>query len=88
MPNSNCLEGMACPVCGSEGPFEIAYDAVHLVYDYGIHGILSELEFDNASYCGCRGCSHSGVVGNFQINKSEYDNLHAEHKAASDLPTS
>lgn len=66
-PNTDILEGMACPVCRSTGPFEIAFDSVHLVHDRGAAKPLNDGEWDNASYCGCRQCSHSGVVGDFQL---------------------
>jgi hypothetical protein len=33
MPNDNCLEGVSCPECGSEGPFWIHGGAFFLVHD-------------------------------------------------------
>lgn len=33
--NSNVLEGMACPSCGSEGPFQIAFAGLGSFSDDG-----------------------------------------------------
>jgi len=70
MTNENVLKGMACPVCQSEGPFEIAMDCVFLVSDDGTEDQLGDNTWDNDSYCGCRECSHSATVEDFQIGGS------------------
>lgn len=71
MTNSNCLEGMACPICGSEGPFEIAIDTVYLVDDEGTQEQLGDSTWDNDSYCGCRECSHSAKVSDFSTSEGD-----------------
>ena len=35
-PNTNCLEGLRCPECGSYAPFGIGTFSSAVVYDDGI----------------------------------------------------
>ena len=65
MTNENCLRGMRCPHCGSEGPFGIAIDAVYLVSDDGVEEQLGDNDWDAASYCECRACGNAQTVGAF-----------------------
>lgn len=68
MANNNCLEGMACPQCGSEGPFLIAVHHLVRVHDDGTeepqHG--SDYEWNDTDYCACEACDHKSTVGKFR----------------------
>lgn len=76
MANTNCLEGMKCPECGSEGPFEIAASARFEVSDEGT-GDYQDVEWDRHSVCVCKECGYSGQVFNFE-EVSEMSNVLAE----------
>ena len=69
MSNTNCLQGMKCPKCDSEGPFEIEISSIFLVSDEGVGEQLGDNEWTLQSYCGCRDCPHFGTVGSFKIKK-------------------
>ncbi len=71
MTNENCLRGMRCPHCGSEGPFNIAIDAVYIVTDDGVEDQISEMDWDNASYCACRDCGNTQTVGDFYVENAD-----------------
>ena len=68
MANSNCLEGMACPKCGSEGPFKITVVASALICDEGVLETTNH-DWEDMDYCGCDECHHHGTVGDFKINE-------------------
>jgi Zn ribbon nucleic-acid-binding protein len=70
MTNTNILEGMACPQCGSEGPFKIWAESSFTVYDDGTddHG---DVEWRDDSSCECGECDHSGTVKDYTIGKKE-----------------
>jgi len=59
---------MACPKCGSEGPFRIEATSVFFVYDDGAES-YEDVEWADESFCGCEECSHEGTVGTFTIAK-------------------
>lgn len=71
MANTNCLDGMACPQCGSEGPFRIHCTVIVLMGDDGTEDDLIGSEWDDHSICECDGCDHSGTVKDFTIDKKE-----------------
>jgi len=62
--NENCLKDMACPACGSRGPFRIAAGVVVRVFDDGTD-TCSDFEWSNSSRCVCDDCEHAGTVGAF-----------------------
>lgn len=65
MANENCLLGMKCPKCGSEGPYGIAVKAwCPDVTDDGTDG-LGDIEWDDKSICVCKACDFNGVVADF-----------------------
>lgn len=70
MSNTNCLEGMACPKCGSEGPFKIVITAWALMFDDGIEE-TDESEWDDESPCICHECNHLGTVKDFEDETEE-----------------
>lgn len=62
--NENCLEGMSCPVCGNQEPFEICGSCWFLVFQDGVDE-PSEVEWDDSSPCRCPACGHTATVGYF-----------------------
>ena len=63
--NENCLAGMACPKCKSNGPFMIATTCWAQVHDDGVED-TSEHEWDENSACLCKDCKFSSKVGSFK----------------------
>jgi hypothetical protein len=70
MSNENCLAGMRCPECKSDGPFQIAGTATFLVFDDGTDDYFDP-EWDAESACQCRECKHIGTVKDFQIEDED-----------------
>jgi hypothetical protein len=64
--NSNSLEDMACPECGSRGRFSIACTTTCLFDDSGSEDD-GDHEYDEKSSCSCRSCGHGGTVADFTI---------------------
>jgi hypothetical protein len=65
MSNTNCLEGMLCPECGSEEPFRIAMSSLFEIYDDGTEA-YGDTEWDDDSYCQCVECGFDGIVARFR----------------------
>ena len=63
--NSNCLEGIACPQCESEGPFDITATTVATMYDDGCEQ-TTDIEWEDTSSCVCRSCKHAATVAAFR----------------------
>ncbi len=61
--NTNCLEGMACPKCKSEGPFDIVATCLARVDDDGVEDAV-EYEWTSSSLISCttRWCHWRGTV--------------------------
>lgn len=74
MPNTNCLAGMDCPKCGSEGPFNIVVTTIMEVSDDGTN-THEDTEWDYKSYCKCTECGHEARVWNFTISHREVDKV-------------
>lgn len=68
MANTNCLQGMQCPECESEGPFRIVAEATFEVCDDGTEPI-GDVEWDDDAHCQCAMCSHSGTVADFSLDR-------------------
>lgn len=68
--NSNCLQGMVCPECGSEGSFDIMVSRVEEVSDDGTDCGGGDTEWDDRSYCRCRNCGNEGRVRNFTLKET------------------
>jgi hypothetical protein len=68
--NTNCLSGIACPKCKSEGPFCIACDVVMLITDDGCAEQVGDNCWDDESYIECRECLHHGKVSDFQTEET------------------
>ncbi|WP_297388828.1 hypothetical protein [Acidiferrobacter sp.] len=63
--NTNCLEGMRCPHCGAEAPFDITAVTVATMYDDGCEKTAG-MEWDDTSACVCKTCGHAARVGAFR----------------------
>jgi len=70
MPNTNCLKGLRCPHCHSEGPFGINARADFKVEDDGTE-YLGECDWDDDSYCFCHKCDHGNTVYEFTIKNQK-----------------
>ena len=76
MSNENCLEGISCPECGSEGPFLIEVSRLVVVYDDGIDFYdkrCSGAEWGYNSYIKCFDCKHSGELKLFSAEQPCHD---------------
>jgi hypothetical protein len=67
MANKNCLAGMACPNCKSEGPFTIAAQVMVLVADDGTEDIGGDYEWTETATCICKACGHIETVKDFTL---------------------
>jgi hypothetical protein len=70
MTNTNILEGIACPQCGSEGPFKIHAESFFTVYDDGTED-HEDVEWYEDSSCQCGECDHEGTVKDYTIKANE-----------------
>lgn len=70
MANANCLAGMACPQCGSPGPFQISATALFTMTDDGSE-TFGDIAYDGGSYCRCVACGHDGFVHDFRTGAGE-----------------
>ena len=68
--NSNYLEGMQCPECGSYGPFQIVCTVLLTVHDDGTESDGGDVDWNHDSYCRCPMCEKAGEVADFEENKA------------------
>ena len=64
--NTNCLDGMKCPSCGSLEPFEIHANATFEVFDSGTEDYYA-VAWGSDSVCLCNRCGLEGTVADFQL---------------------
>ena len=64
VPNSNVLDGVACPQCHSREPFQITACAIFTVTDDGTTD-YRDVEWDDSSVIVCQACGTRGVVADF-----------------------
>jgi hypothetical protein len=74
LTNENCLEGICCPSCASEGPFDITVTAVSEVHDDGTED-TNDQEWNDESPIVCKQCHHADIVSTFSASASAI-NLH------------
>jgi hypothetical protein len=67
MTNTNCLEGFACPKCGSEEAFYIETRIEVLVRDDGTEDRGGDYIWSQDHPCRCAACDHAGLVRDFDI---------------------
>lgn len=63
--NGNCLAGLACPQCQSDGPFDIVAVTTATMYDDGCDATTG-MEWDDTSACVCVSCRYGAQVGAFR----------------------
>jgi len=66
MPNENCLKGISCPKCESEGPFNIRVSTMICVHDDGTDNEYGDLDWGDDSEIICNDCGHRGIVKEFR----------------------
>ena len=64
--NTNCLKGIQCPECGSEGPFRIDVSTTVTMHDDGWDENVSDTTWEDHSWCCCDACDCVGVVADFK----------------------
>ncbi|MGH9344383.1 MAG: hypothetical protein ACRD19_11560 [Terriglobia bacterium] len=69
--NTNCLEGIRCPVCGYEDTFRIAASVIVTVTDDGTDDEGGHYEWDDTNYCECGKCAHAGTIGTFSEQQTQ-----------------
>jgi len=67
MPNENCLRGMRCPKCKSEGPFSISASTWVTVTDDGIQA-TDDIAWNDNNTCLCLNfdCHTVGKIKDFR----------------------
>jgi hypothetical protein len=77
MPNTNCLEGIACPQCKQEDRFNITATIVVEVSDSGTGKELTGYEWDLSSHCTRTECEYTGTLKDFttkpETKNTRYD---------------
>lgn len=67
--NDNCLVDMACPTCGSRGPFRIEVRTLVEFGDNGTTDIDGDMQWDENSFCRCLECDDTcGTVELFMVD--------------------
>lgn len=67
--NSEMLDGVKCPKCGSLGPFTIKVTTWASLYDTYVDDIDHDVEWepDAMTYCGAKGCTMKGPLTEFMV---------------------
>ena len=65
MSNTNCLEGVRCPECGSEGPFIVEVRQQVRMYDEGTEEVEGDIHWDDGAYMRCEACDFDGTAVDF-----------------------
>lgn len=68
MPNENVLQGISCPACASEGPFDIDAQTTFLRVDDDGHTETMGMDWEDTSTFRCCSCDHTGTAYAFAIN--------------------
>jgi len=63
--NTNCLEGVKCPKCGQEDLFKIGASVIVEVSDGGTEDQGGDYEWNEAAFCQCCECDHTGKLADF-----------------------
>lgn len=65
--NTNCLAGMQCPNCKSNGPFIVEVTTTVLLHDDGTED-YGDKHWNESSYMSCPECDHEGQAGEFYLS--------------------
>jgi hypothetical protein len=65
MTNTNCLEGVKCPVCCNEDEFLIQISVIATVADEGVTD-SEDPHWDDKSYTRCADCGEEGELVHFR----------------------
>jgi hypothetical protein len=68
MSNTNCLEHIRCPTCGSEDAFRVSARIWIFVTDDGTEDEGGHYEWDNDSPCQCADCDRLGTIKDFRTD--------------------
>ena len=63
--NTNCLTGIKCPQCSSEGPFIIEVTQQVLMHDEGAEDVQGVIHWDGDSYMRCDSCGYDNPAASF-----------------------
>ena len=71
MPNENCLEGLACPICGHDESLQITVEHIVLMRDDGHDFDHSKhSHWDDDSQCQCPTCEYTATVQHFDLDNA------------------
>ena len=65
MTNTNCLEGVKCPVCCNEDEFHIQIRVIATITDEGVTD-SDDPDWDDKSYTRCPECDEQGELEHFR----------------------
>jgi hypothetical protein len=69
MTNTNCLRGIQCPDCQSDGPFVVTVETNVIMHDDGwIETTGDNDSWGDWSFIRCDACDHHGIVSEFRSN--------------------
>jgi hypothetical protein len=71
MANTNCLAGIRCPSCGSEGPFIIEVTQQVRMYDDSVEECGGDIKWNGEAYMRCEACDFDGEVADFSVTDDE-----------------
>lgn len=72
MANTNCLQGMRCPKCGSYAPFQIHAQVWVIAYDDDVMLDDSpDIEWSDTSWCTCKNCGFADEVWKFKEEEND-----------------
>jgi hypothetical protein len=66
MTNTNCLEGLQCPECASDGPMWMTVVARFLMYDDGAEE-HEDIELSDTGLCECAKCGYTDRADRFRV---------------------
>lgn len=75
--NTNCLEGIRCPNCGSLGPFLVISECLAIVADDGVEQ-TSDHDWSYSKVCACQDCWFEDAYSAFKLPHSKRALVKAE----------
>lgn len=77
MTNVNCLQGIACPICGNDSVIHIDVRVLARVTDDGAE-TFGDIEWDGDSFTECPQCEHRGTLAEFRVRNANPDSTTEE----------